>query len=184
MPHLNSGDYVVSWLDALSVQGAGWIPEFYSEPPTARPSHYTPDTRTFVGHALDHFTPSFHHASPAMHHYQHRISTPVVHTNSSGHPLFRDNAYTQIVSHRIPSPVSYEEQSPPLPLVQSFPDFGFNDADSIPSTSSSSSTTDNESISASESRRRQKSKIALASDQPLTVDGKPRERVYVACDRW
>ncbi|PIL25346.1 transcription factor [Ganoderma sinense ZZ0214-1] len=183
MPHPNSGDYVVSWLDTLSVQGAGWLPEFYTDPP--RPSHYSPDTRPFVDHAFDAFAPSFHQEPSTMHHYQTHMGASVAHSNSPVNTLYRHNAYTPIVSvsHRGPSPVFYEEHSPPLPLVQSFPDFGFVDADSVPSLSSASSVTDTESISASESRRRQKSKIALAADQPLTVDGKPRERVYVACDR-
>ena len=192
MPHPSSGDYVVSWLDALSVQGAGWIPEFYSDPP--RPSHYSPDTRPFVDHAFDAFAPAFHQEPSTMHHYQTPLGAPIAHSNSSVNTLYRHNAYAGPIAsvsvshqqhqHRGPSPVFYEEQSPPLPFVQTFPDFGFGDADSVPSMSSASSVTDNESVSACESRRRQKSKIALAADQPLTVDGKPRERVYVACDRW
>ncbi|KAM5544301.1 hypothetical protein V8D89_001961 [Ganoderma adspersum] len=191
MPYPNSGDYVVSWLDALSVQGTGWLPEFYADPP--RPSHYSPDTRPF-DHTFDTFAPAFHQEPSTMHHhYQTPLGAPVAHSNSSVNTLYRHNAYAGPIAsvsvshhhhhHRGPSPVFYEEQSPPLPLVQAFPDFGFGDADSVPSLSSASSVTDTESISASESRRRQKSKIALAADQPLTVDGKPRERVYVACDR-
>ena len=192
MPHPSSGDYVVSWLDALSVQGAGWIPEFYSDPP--RPSHYSPDTRPFVDHAFDAFAPAFHQEPSTMHHYQTPLGAPIAHSNSSVNTLYRHNAYAGPIAsvsvshqqhqHRGPSPMFYEEQSPPFPFVQTIPDFGFGDADSVPSMSSASSVTDNESVSACESRRRQKSKIALAADQPLTVDGKPRERVYVACDRW
>lgn len=32
--------------------------------------------------------------------------------------------------------------------------------------------------------RREKTRIALAPDQPLTTQGKPRARVYVACLQW
>jgi hypothetical protein len=34
------------------------------------------------------------------------------------------------------------------------------------------------------SKRREKPKIELAADQPLTTQGKPRARVYVACVQW
>ncbi|KAI1788159.1 hypothetical protein LXA43DRAFT_974968 [Ganoderma leucocontextum] len=181
MPLPNSGDYVASWLDALSDQGTGWLPEVYSDPP--RPSHYSTGTRAFVDHSFDPFSPSFHQESRTMHHYPSHLGVTSRHSNSPVNPLYRHNVYTPIVSHRLPSPVFYEEHSPPLPIIHSFPDFGFGDTDSLPWISSSSSATDTESVSASESRRRQKSKIALAADQPLTVDGKPRERVYVACNR-
>lgn len=33
-------------------------------------------------------------------------------------------------------------------------------------------------------KRREKPRIALAPDQPLTTQGKPRARVYVACLQW
>lgn len=33
-------------------------------------------------------------------------------------------------------------------------------------------------------KRREKPKIALAADQPLTTQGKPRARVFVACLQW
>ena len=33
-------------------------------------------------------------------------------------------------------------------------------------------------------KRREKPRIALAPDQPLTTQGKPRARVYVACVQW
>lgn len=34
------------------------------------------------------------------------------------------------------------------------------------------------------SKRREKPRIALAPDQPLTTQGKPRARVYLACVQW
>lgn len=35
-----------------------------------------------------------------------------------------------------------------------------------------------------ETRRSTNSRVQLAADQPLTIHGKPRERVYVACSQW
>jgi len=32
--------------------------------------------------------------------------------------------------------------------------------------------------------RREKPRLALAPDQPMTTQGKPRARVYVACAQW
>lgn len=40
------------------------------------------------------------------------------------------------------------------------------------------------SLSRPSSKRREKPRIALSPDQPLTTQGRPRARVYVACVQW
>lgn len=52
------------------------------------------------------------------------------------------------------------------------------------STAPSSSSRSAPSASSAGRSRREKPRLELASDQPLTTQGKPRSRVYVACVQW
>ena len=79
----------------------------------------------------------------------------------------------------------------PSPVVS--PSASSNDARPSPRAASSSSPPAAEARTASDSapaqptkppRRRIRPKIALDSNQPLTARGKPRARVYVACNQW
>ncbi|EJF59338.1 hypothetical protein DICSQDRAFT_128354 [Dichomitus squalens LYAD-421 SS1] len=179
-PHAESGDYLVSWLDALSAQGTAWYPALYPDHP--RSSQHWFDARTIVTSPVAGFSSNFHQGSSDSYHYRNHPGTDGAHSNSHTLPLCHHNTYPPVIPQHNPLPTFYEGQSPELPIYQAFPSFDFVDADSMPSMSSSPAATDTDSVSTSTSGR-QKTKIELAPDQPLTVDGNPRKRVFVACDR-
>ena len=181
IPHPGSGEYLVSWLDALSTQENGWCPSLYPDHP--RSSQHFVDVRTIASTAVDGFSSNFHQGSSASYQYQNHLGTSGGHSNSQApSQCHHHNSYPSAVPHRHSTSTFYEGPSPELSIYQPFPPFDFADADSTPSISSSPAATDTESVSTSASGR--KNKIELAPDQPLTVDGKPRKRVFVACDRW
>ncbi|KAI0086525.1 hypothetical protein BDY19DRAFT_348445 [Irpex rosettiformis] len=73
-------------------------------------------------------------------------------------------------SHSSPSPSPQLEVTPSIPSAPSNP--VKTEDRPVPSTTASSSRS---------TKRREKPKIELSPDQPLTTQGKPRARVYVAC---
>ena len=96
-----------------------------------------------------------------------------------------------VPSFGYPSPLSEDQRSPYLPTlsVDSPPSSTTSHSQSssaqLPAANSSSSASSLAPAPAAKaSRRRIRPKIALDASQPLTARGKPRARVYVACDQW
>ena len=92
-----------------------------------------------------------------------------------------------------PSPLSEDQRSPYLPTLSvDSPSSSTTSHSQSPSAqlpaANSSSTSSASSLTpapaAKAPRRRIRPKIALDASQPLTARGKPRARVYVACDQW
>ncbi|PIL35203.1 hypothetical protein GSI_02993 [Ganoderma sinense ZZ0214-1] len=77
------------------------------------------------------------------------------------------------------NPLSFASQSPEVHASNTDSDSNDNDNDNKYASS------DEESLgSSSEGHRGKKARISLDPCQPLTVKGKPRARVYVACCEW
>ncbi|KAH9926261.1 uncharacterized protein BXZ73DRAFT_90940 [Epithele typhae] len=198
----NNAD-VAAWLDtSLSGQEQGLDPRYYSHgtqqylaggypgaggyppgsyapgtfPPTAYPpamqhsASYSPGQYP-SGHPSG-YQPSFQQGSSTLS----SVAAPVYaypqHPHSSAHlthGVHQQHPYQQMQPHlqhpgQQPYPSQYGTDYDPSFFVDDFD--GASVSDSEPGGSS-----------------RSKPKTALDPSQPLTVDGKPRERVYVACNR-
>lgn len=154
-PSTNQG--VLTWLDAIAAQEHGWDPRIYSDP--VKPSQYQQYAQLQPPQ-----NPQSLHYSQQLHSAQY--SQPIPMTRSNTYPPAFQQGSSTYQPH-----VAAQYQYPPYG--------GGEDNDGYSSTSSPAP-----SDTGSPGSSRAKSTIALASSQPLTVDGKPRERVYVACDRW
>ena len=88
-----------------------------------------------------------------------------------------------------PSPLSEDQRSPSNPTLAapspSTPSNSQSPSLQLPVVDSSSNVSSSTPASVPKPlRRRIRPKIALDANQPLTARGKPRARVYVACDQW
>ena len=148
---------ILAWLDAYGAQEHVLDPNIYSDPRI--PPHYP------------------HHVQPQPHQQQ--------------QPSHLQNAqYAQYAPQNMTHPYASTFQQSSSSSMQRTPSsssqyqysaYASGDGhDDYESSSSSRSPSDPGSPRVSRAR----STITLDPSQPLTVDGKPRERVYVACDRW
>ena len=180
---------VVSWADALVAQGHGWDPQIYSDPlPSSSTPHPqplfddrypnatlvpTPPIDTEDGHARALSSPS---RDAHMRMYTLPDSPeelpPGTHSSSS---IFLHDPFPH---HPNTSTGAWFASRGGTPTGDHSYDVEFY-------SSAPSSPRPPDTLSADMMKmHRTRPAIALDPTQPLRVDGKPRERVYAACERW
>ena len=171
---------VVAWLDVLASQEQGFDPRVYSDPQLSTQLLDYPQHAQFAQQPQFAPPPQYPpHTSyqPQSQYFQ----EPQFHP----YPVQRSNTYPPAFQQGSSS--SHQQQHHqhvpqyPYPVPGAQYDAPIEEEYTNSSICSSPRHTDPESPNSS---IRAKSKIALDSSQPLTVEGKPRERVFVACDRW
>ena len=119
---------------------------------------------------------------PRQHHPHQQLAPSMMYTPHPPEPS--SSAFHRSFAPSGPQPYTNSHSSPSLS-----PQLEVIASSAPPSTSDPVKTEDHPApgVTASSSRstkRREKPKIELAPDQPLTTQGKPRARVYVACIQW
>ncbi|KAI8970924.1 hypothetical protein BD414DRAFT_510665 [Trametes punicea] len=180
-PSQQSPDDVLRWLDSLSGHAEGPAPSSYDltmnqwlpDPASAPYVQQSPATSPYV--QPNAATTAYTQHNPA--------TAPYTQPDPAMTPYAQPNAL-EFQQGSSSSAAAYQQMMMSVPAPQPLEAYGGYDEQGHNGSSRGSTPSYTETESVGSSTRGGKPRIALDPSQPLTVDGKPRARVYVACDRW
>ena len=168
---------VVSWADALVAQGHGWDPQIYSDP--------FPSTSSTPHPLLDDQYPNATLAPtpPIDTDVDRRTLSPALGRDIEELPPGTHSS-SSILLHD-PFPYHHQQNTGSWFASRGGTPTGDRSYDvEFYSSAPSSPVPPPDALNVDMKNHRTRPAIALDPTQPLRVDGKPRERVYAACERW